>query len=86
MEAGKRVMHTFVDFKGEQDPARTFIRYPNSSTFDVWTSVDVRTFKRAADRMPWWLKELLEGEGSQAICYAGPQIEKSKSLNTHHAR
>jgi hypothetical protein len=65
MEPGKRVMHTFVDFKGEQDPARIFIRYPNSSPFDVWTSVDFRTFKRAVDWMPWWLKELLKGEDSR---------------------
>lgn len=85
MEPGKRVMHTFVDLKGEQDPARIFIRYPKSSTFDLWTSVDFRTFKRAVDRMSWWLKELLEGEDSRTIGYVGHSILVSSVASSKNA-
>ncbi|KAF2104323.1 acetyl-CoA synthetase-like protein [Rhizodiscina lignyota] len=71
MEIGRRTIHEVIDRNAAEEPTGVLIKYPQSSSFDAWTSISHKTFKNAVDRMAWWLADVLGSHGSQVICYVG---------------
>jgi hypothetical protein len=72
-EIGKRLLTDLVDYYATTCPSDTFLEYPKSSKLDEWVTIDYETFKRAVDRMSWWLDDLFKTANGQtnarSVCY-----------------
>jgi hypothetical protein len=70
-EIGNRLLTDIVDYYAATKPKDIFIEYPKSSTLEEWVMIDYATFKKAVDRMSWWLDDLFKSGQSdtRAVCY-----------------